>query len=807
MNSVSYSKAQRNLSKSLGDLSDLELSGNELRGTTTHGNFRVIQYRDDIFRISITKEESFDDFTYAVVAEPEEKDMKVEETTDKITISSSKATLEITKSPVRFTLLNADGKEVLADDPAFGTSWIGDQITTYKKLRKDERFIGLGEKTGPLDRRGEGYENYNTDYFAYPEEADPLYVSTPFYIGLFDDIIYGVYLDNSSKSHFNFGASNDRFSSFAVEQGDMDYYLFVGDDTRDILAGYSHVTGMMSMPPKWSLGYQQCRYSYYPDTEILSVAKNFRDRKIPADVMYFDIHYMDKYKIFTWDENRFPDPEGMLNQLSDMGFQSVIIVDPGIKVEKGYKAYEEGIEGDFFIKYPDGTNYTGQVWPGWCHFPDFTKPEAREWWGKSFEGYVNDGIRGFWNDMNEIATWGQTLPELIEFDFEGRKATTREARNIYGMKMSQSTFEGTRKLLKGERPFILTRAGFSGIQRYSAVWTGDNVATDEHMMLGVRLVNSLGLTGVPYAGYDVGGFEGDPTVDLYGRWLSIGAFSPFFRGHTQINTRSAEPWTYGEEVEEIVRNYINMRYRLTPYLYSTFFEATHTGLPISRSLAIDHAFDPNIYKSDFENQYTFGESILIAPVRSEQKLAKVYLPKGDWYDLYNGEKFEGGKTHKVESPINRLPIFVKGGAILPMQSIVQNHAEDHDGILRVHIYNGNEDTAFELYEDDGKTYEFEEGNFLKRKIRFSPTKQEIVLEEAEGSYSTDYKEVKIILHGFNHQNKYKLDGKKTDASKEMNRFFEAISKFDPVGDENEPEEYEVHTFQISNTNNAIKLTW
>jgi alpha-glucosidase len=325
-------------------------------------------------------------------------------------------------------------------------------------------------------------------------------------------MVYGIFFDNTSRSKFDFGASSDNTSSsFSAVDGEMNYYFIGGSTVAGILASYAGLTGRMNLPPLWSLGYQQCRWSYYPDTEVLNLARTFRERRVPADVIYLDIHYMDAYKIFTWHPERFSRPKAMLDTLRSMGFHVVTIVDPGIKIDTGYVAHDEGVKNDYFIKYPDGRKYIGSVWPGRCYFPDFTSEPVRKWWGASFARLIEPGVEGFWNDMNEPAVWGQNIPDLVQVNYDGEQATMRQAHNIYGMEMARSTYEGSKALLGGKRPFVLTRAGYSGVQRYSAIWTGDNVPTDEHMMLGVRLVNSMGLAGMPFSGPDVGGFSGDAT--------------------------------------------------------------------------------------------------------------------------------------------------------------------------------------------------------------------------------------------------------------------------------------------------------
>ncbi|MGK7388861.1 MAG: glycoside hydrolase family 31 protein [Candidatus Cyclobacteriaceae bacterium M2_1C_046] len=793
------------LNQALGDFEYIQRkNNNEIILNTSYGNANITIYSPEVIRISISLNKVFDDFNYAVIQKPGAVEFELDEVEDKLIISTQSTILEIAKFPVRFTFKDINGS-ILNQDEVFGTSWIGDQVTTYKCLQKEEKFIGLGEKTGHLNRFGKGYQNWNTDYFGYDKDSDPLYVSIPFYIGIHPGGAYGIYLNNSYKTHFNFGASNNRFSSFSADHGLMDYYFIGGGSVSKIISNYTELTGRMPMPPKWSLGYQQCRYSYYPESEAISVATTFRDKDIPADAIVLDIHYMDDFKIFSWDSERFPGPKNLINSLKEKGFNTVLMCDPGIKAEEGYKPYEDGLKEDIFLKYPDGKPYQGEVWPGWCNFPDFTDPKCREWWGSQLKQYTDLGVNGYWNDMNEIATWGQMLPELIEFDFDGHKATTRKGRNIYGFQMARSTYEGIRKNLQ-KRPFNLTRAGFSGVQRFAAVWTGDNTASDEHMLLGVRMVNSLGLSGVPFTGYDVGGFIDNADEKLFARWIAIGAFSPFFRGHSMINSRDSEPWAYGEEVEEISRNYIKLRYRLLPYIYSIFYKATNDGLPIARSLAIDYATDDKIYKKEFENQYLFGPSLLIAPVESQKEIMKVYLPKGEWYDLYTDEKYQGGQEIFAECPMEKLPVFVKSSSIITMQESGINTAHKSE-VLEVHVYPGQEENNFELYEDDGISFEHEQDGYYKRRIIYKPG-DHLIFNTAEGAYSPDWKSIKIYIHASDINN-VKVNDVNVDVKTEQYRFILPISHFDPI---ERPKE---DTLKIENiayievpiSNNKININW
>ncbi|MDN5203626.1 glycoside hydrolase family 31 protein [Fulvivirgaceae bacterium BMA10] len=805
---TSIETKSRNRYESLGNLVDFVQTDQGLIGQTDCGKFRISVFDHGIIRISITRKEEFDDFSYAVVGGPKKVNQQISVKGDQILLSTALLDLHISKYPVRFKFLNKEGHVVNEDDPGFGTSWIGDEVTTYKKLQEGERFIGLGEKTGNLDRRGAGFVNWNTDNFAYPLNSDPLYCSTPFYIGIHNNLTYGIFFDNSNKSHFNFGASNDRFASFMAEDGDMDYYFIYHDNVADIIESYTYLTGRMDMPPMWSLGYQQCRYSYYPDQKIQNIAKTFRQKKIPADVIVLDIHYMDAYKIFTWHPENFPDPKKLIDELREMGFHVVLMCDPGIKKEEGYTTYEDGLRNDVFLKYPDDTYYTGEVWPGWCHFPDFTKAETRNWWGQALKAYTSLGIEGFWNDMNEIATWGQMMPEHVMFDYDGETATTKKGRNVYGMQMARSTYEGAKEQLNGKRPFNLTRAGFSGIQRYAAVWTGDNVAEDEHMLLGVRLVNSFGITGVPFTGYDIGGFSGEASVDLFARWISLGSLSPFFRGHSMINSRDAEPWAFGEEVEEISRNYIQLRYRLMPYIYSVFHEATATGMPISRSLAIDYTHDQWIYDERYQNQYLFGPNIFVAPVPSDQEFCKIYLPEGEWYDFHSGKYFAGSQHVIVESPTEKLPMFIRGGAIIPMQCDVGSLSEKTDGILTIHIYYGRKSSHFEYYEDDGETFKYAEGEYYKRQMYFEPNDGVYHMEKPTGSFKSRYDKICIMLHNFKETTDM-VEVNEQQVKVEVMNFshLKPITKFDPVGPENKMAKEQVKTFTIDNVCDNIKIVF
>ncbi|HNX43680.1 MAG TPA: glycoside hydrolase family 31 protein [Bacteroidales bacterium] len=778
---VSLAFPQQYPDNSLGEIRKLSKGKNSLVIETTNGVAQVEVYSPEIIRIRINKKLPAGDFSYAVTADLVPCNVKILETEGQILLITDSLRLQISTTPVRFTFTTHDGKTVInEDDGAFGTTWVGEEVTTFKKLQEGEKFIGLGEKTGNLDRRGEGFVNWNSDTPGYTESQDPIYASFPFYIGIHHNVAYGIFFDNTFKSYFNFGASNDRYSSFGADAGEMNYYFIGGGSVSRIIANYTGLTGRMPMPPIWGLGFQQSRWSYFPDSQVLDIARTFRNKKIPLDVLYLDIHYMDAYKVFTWHPLRFPHPEQMTKDLAGMGIHTAVIIDPGIKVEKGYKAYEDGVKKNMFIKYPDGTDYTAQVWPGWCNFPDFTMPEARKWWGNEFGEIVNDGVTGFWNDMNEIASWGAgKTSSIVRFNWEGKGASYREGKNVYGLLMARSTYEGT-KTHMNSRPLVLTRAAFSGAQRYTAIWTGDNVSSDEHMLLGCRLVNSLGISGMPFCGTDVGGFmNGDAGNMLFTRWITIGTFTPFFRVHKHYDFKMSEPWSYGAEAERISRNYISLRYRLLPYLYSAFFEAHTSGIPVNRSLAVTNTFEEKCWYYAYQNQFMFGPSLLAAPVESTKELTKVYLPEGEWYDFFTGKRYEGQQEIIVECPLDKLPVFAKGGSFIPMQSIVQNTAEKPSDTLFLHVYAGNKPGEYTFYEDDGTTFENEKGNFRTQKFSYDPISRKIIMEAPVGPYAGRFTKIALLLHGFD-ASEYKINGKKVFAEEITLDLLTSLQENDPL---------------------------
>lgn len=772
---VSKSNAQNDVT-GVGKLFSAERHGQVIDIKTENAFIRVTVYSPTVIRVRMDRHPFKPDFSYAVVASPANPRFQFKQDKQEITLQTDSLVVKLGKAPFSISFQTLDGSVINEDEPGLGTSWVGEEVTAYRHMQEHERFIGLGEKTGNLDRTGNGYTNWNTDAYGYATNQDPLYSTIPFYIGLHHQLVYGIFMDNSYQTDFNFGASNNRFSSFGARHGEMDFYFIWHSTVSDIIKSYTWLTGRMPMPPLWSLGYQQNRYSYYPDTEVLRIAQTLREKKIPADGITLDIHYMDRYQLFTWDRQQFPDPKAMTAKLKSMGFETTVIVDPGIKIEPGAPAFERGLKADVYIKYSDGKNYAGAVWPGWCYFTDYTSQKGRKFWEKEVKFFSDNGVKGIWNDMNEIATWGQKMSSNIIFDWEGQKTTHLQAHNVYALLMAKSSYLGA-KTATNERPFNLTRAGYAGLQRYTAIWTGDNRSEEDHMLLGVRLVNSLGLSGVAFSGVDVGGFTGGPSKGLFARWMQVGAFTPYFRNHSAVNTKSAEPWTFGEEVTEIAKNYVSLRYKLMPYIYSNFYEATQTGMPVSRSLAIDHPFDEKVYSTDYQNEFCFGPSLLVTPVESTVSIMKAYLPAGQWYDFYNDKLFQGNSENYLDLKLSKLPVFVKAGSIIPMQALIQTTAQKPSDTLFIHLYKGSAPNHFVYYEDDGRSFDYEKSEFYKRELSFQPSASLFTMEKPEGTYTSTFKWVKLVLHGFDSGRTYEVNGKKEGAKPERCMFLHAENDF------------------------------
>jgi alpha-glucosidase len=627
-------------------------------------------------------------------------------------------------------VLAPDGRSVLDDADAPG--WTAEHAVLSKRLRDGERVLGLGDKTTALDRRGGRYAHWNTDAFAFERGTDPIYKTIPFVLGIGEDgLSYGLFVDAPARSSFDVGAADPERLTVEAEAGELTYYVFYDPSPLAIVQAFTRLTGPMPMLPKWALGYHQCRYSYRSADEVRAVARGFRERGIPCDALYFDIHYMDGYRVFTWDRDAFPDPAGLIRELKEDGFHSVVIVDPGVKADDpDYAVARDGLKQNVFCRMPDGAPYVGDVWPGPCYFPDFTDPAARRWWGELHRDLLDAGVDGVWNDMNEPAIFdveqegaadveenAKTFPDDVRHHYEGRGADHALAHNVYGMQMVRATYDGLKALRPDRRPFVITRAAYAGTQRYATGWTGDNSSTWDHLRLALQQALSLNVSGMAFVGADVGGFIGAPSGELLARWTQLGALMPLFRNHSGLDTPPQEPWAFGPEVERVCRDAIELRYRLLPYLYTQMHRAAEEALPILRPLALVHPDDETIRQLSPDGFYV-GPDLLAYPALHEgQREVGVYFPPnpGGWFDFHTGAHYEAGATHRVAAPLGTLPLFVRAGTVLPLGPVrASTSVPAPELTLRVYPGTGAFDATW--YDDDGDGWGYAEGD--RRHVTF-----------------------------------------------------------------------------------------
>ncbi len=680
--------------------------------------------------------------------------------------------LKLTVTDLAGNILQSDAAPVAHD---------GDAFRVTKQKTPDDHFFGLGDKPGPLDRAGESFVMWNTDNFGWQESTDPIYKSVPFFLEMHGGRTIGVLFDNTYRTFFDFGHERTDRYSFSAPGGPLDYYLLYGPEPKQVVETYAWLTGPTPLPPLWALGFQQSRYSYTPRARLEEVASRLRADRIPADVLWLDIDFQEKNRPFTVDPKTFPDFPGLIHQLSAEHFHTVVITDLHIAdlPNQGYAPYDSGKAGDHFVK-ENGKDYVGTVWPGPSVFPDFTRKATREWWGSLYQQFVADGVAGFWNDMNEPAVFTyptKTMPDDVQHridepGFLKRTAMHPEIHNIFGMENSRATWDGQLALRPNIRPFVMTRASYAGGQRYASTWTGDNSSTWNHLRQTTPQLLNLGLSGFSLAGADVGGFAGSPPPALLTRWLMLAAFQPIDRDHSAKGTRDHEPWVDGPEQEAIRRRYIEERYRLMPYLYTTAEETSRDGLPIVRPLFLEfpHATaDQHPLDLDATGEFFFGPSILVADSPSPEEIApyEVRLPPGIWYDYWTGERLDrrasiaardleirdaqdaGLKPIMVQPRPDELPVYVREGSIVPMAPLVQSTGEKPVGPLTLRVFPG-ENCQGSVYQDDGESYDFRKGAYFRQHFTCSVADDgsvTVTLAKSEGSLRPWWTDIQVELVG------------------------------------------------------------
>lgn len=746
--------------------------------------------RDSVLRFRYTTTSIFEnDFSYAITRYASRGFNRLEVTEDdnNYIITTSKLICHISKVDMRKSIFDAKDNTLISEDE-LGFHWEesyefgGNIVKMSKNSQEKESYYGLGDKPVALNLKGKRFENWVTDSYAFSKDTDPLYKAIPFYTGLHHGKAYGIFFDNTFRSFFDFCQERRNVTSFWAQGGEMNYYFFYGPEMGEVVSNYTDLTGKPhELPPLWALGYHQCKWSYYPESNVKEVTNKFRELQIPCDAIYLDIDYMDGFRCFTWNKEYFPDPKRMVKELSDNGFKTVAIIDPGIKIDNDYNVFKEGLDKDYFCKRADGPYMKGKVWPGECYFPDFTKPEVREWWSGLFKELIEDiGVKGVWNDMNEPAIMDvpdKTFPDDVRHDYDGNVCSHRKAHNIYGMQMARATYQGLKKFSYPKRPFVITRAAYSGTQRYTSTWTGDNVASWEHLTIANLQAQRMCMSGFSFVGSDIGGFAEQPNGELYARWIQLGIFHPFCRTHSSGDHGDQEPWAFGENITDIVRKFIEIRYQLLPYLYTAFWRYATEGIPILKSLVLyDQADAHTHYRND---EFIFGEKILACPITEPNaKGRRMYVPEGNWYNFWDNALLKGGNEVWVDADLDSMPIFVKEGAIIPKYPVQQYVGEKIIEELHLDVFFklGNENS--QVYEDAEDGFDYKKGRFSLRNFNLLGKEDSLTIQQFKsGKFITSYETFEINLIGLPFEiKKVEVDNVKIDLTASLKGNVLVISK-------------------------------
>jgi alpha-glucosidase len=701
------------------------------------------------------------------------------ETPENLAITTDELDVVVRRAPLTITFRDRKTQRVIdADERPLSSDAETGAVMATRRLGLEERFYGLGEKTGHLEKRRGSYTMWTSDTPAYHADTDPLYQTIPFYLGWENGAAFGVFFDNSYRSVFDFGKIAQDAATFSAEGGEINYYFFWGPSLQKVLGRYADLTGHMPMPPEWALGHQQSRYSYFNSGLAKDIVRRYQADDLPLDVLYLDIHYMDGYRDFTWNRERFPDPDALIADLGRQGVKVVTIVDPGVKFQpptkgssdaaaqpelaphdQSYYVFNQGLAHGYFLKRTNGDFYHGRVWPGDSVFVDYGIDAASHWWGDLHRGLLDHGVAGIWTDMNEPSDFidksGKSQADVVWSD----GSPYAKMRNVFALGMARATYEGLARLRPNQRPFVITRSGYAGIQRYSTMWTGDNNSTWEALAGTIPMFQSLGLSGEPFIGSDVPGFMGRADGELMVRWYEAAFLTPFCRNHANNNAYDHEPWRFGPYYEGVVRKFLKLRYRLLPFLYTTLEEAHRTGVPLFRPLVLNYQTDENTL--DIDDQYMVGSDLLAAPVLLQGGTnRRVYLPPGDWYDFWNGEKHAGGTMIQVEVPLETTPLFARGGSVIPLGPEMNHVGEKPDAPIALHIYPGADGSAHgSWYEDDGVSPDYTRGVFRRTEITYRRSgAAATIATSGTGEFHSEHKLVELVVHSANAPRVVTIDG-------------------------------------------------
>lgn len=752
---------------------DFQKDTDKLYFTTANGVIlQVTVIRDSAIRFRYATEHVFEpDFSYAISEDASTgyNHLEVVETDTEYWIETSKLKVLVDKKTLRTQISDLDGNIINEDELGFhweeNYEYGGNTVKMGKITQSAESFYGMGDKATHSNLKGKRVDNWATDQYAFGKDQEPLYKAIPFYVGLHSGKAYGIFLDNTFRSYFDFSHERRNTTSFWADGGEMNYYFFYGPKMSSVVKSYTDLTGTPELPPLWTLGFHQSKWSYYPESRVKEIARTFRKLKIPCDGIYLDIDYMEGFRCFTWNHKYFPDPKKMVKELHDDGFKTVAIIDPGIKVDKDYWVYQQAKDNDYFCKRGDGPYMRGKVWPGECNFPDYTNPKVREWWAGLYKELIAEiGVKGVWNDMNEPAVMEvptKTFPLDVRHDYDGHPCSHRKAHNVYGTQMARATYEGVKKYIYPKRPFVITRSAYSGAQRYTSTWTGDNVATWEHLWIANVQAQRMCMSGMSFVGSDIGGFAEQPNGELFARWIQLGVFHPFCRVHSSGDHGDQEPWSFDNEVTDIVRKFIELRYQLLPYLYTAFWKYIKEGTPMLQSMVY---YDQEDTQTHFRtDEFICGEQILVCPIQEPNAQGRrMYIPKGKWYNFWTEEVVEGGKERWVVADIDKIPLFIKEGAIIPKYPVQQyvGEKEIEELVLDVYFKQGTENSS--VYEDSQDGYDYKKGRYSFRNFKLNGKENELIMQQfKDGTFITPYSTFKLKFHGL----PFKIDTVEVDNEK------------------------------------------
>ncbi|MGU8587253.1 glycoside hydrolase family 31 protein [Clostridium perfringens] len=698
-------------------------------------------FENDIVKVFIGDKYEESISTNGVVGDLGKGEFIVEEDSNFLVIKGKKVLTFVDKNTTEISFRDLEGNIINED---FQPSFKDEKGNVYiSKVNDCLAYYGLGEKGGDLNKKGFYTENFNTDDPETDDDSVTYYKTIPFYVALKEEATYGIFFDNSFRSYFDMGKEMGDRIFFGAIGGQIQYYFIPGENIKEVVKNYTALTGRMEMPPLWSLGYQQCRFSYFSQEEVRELVKTFEEKDIPLDVVYLDIDYMDGFRVMTFKTPNFDDAAGLISDLKEKGIRTITIIDPGVKVDEEYLVFKRGKEGNHFTKKLDGEIFIGAVWPGDSAFPDFSNNDCREWWKSELKKFISEhGMDGIWNDMNEPCVFNndhKTMLESCLHNSDNGVIEHKEFHNRYGFEMSRCSKEAQEELHPNERGFSMTRATYAGGQRYSSVWTGDNMSLWSQMRMSISMNANLGISGFSFVGNDVSGFGLDSSEELFIRWMEMGPFIPIFRNHSNMYTRRQEPWAFGPRAEKIAKKSIELRYELLPYIYDLYYISHKEGLPIFRPMIMEYEKDMNLL--NIREQFMLGENMLVAPVLYEGERSKtVYLPKGSWFNYFTMEKLQGGKWYKLPCELDEILVFVKEGSIIPTYNKKFRNVKERPNNILLKVF-GENAKGFH-YNDDGHTMEYLEGKYTYMDIEVIEGKEEF--KYIHNDYRVENIEVQVI---------------------------------------------------------------